>query len=97
MYWSYYEDYINMTDGDIKAKMDKQKTYTSFNKNVICITTGEAFEKIIYAEKWCGSGAVSACCKGKTKTAGKHPETGERLEWMFYDEWLEQQEKDKKR
>ena len=96
MYWSYYEDYINMTDDDINAKMSKKQNHSNFCKNVICITTGVVFDKIIYAEKWCGSGAVGKCCKGKCKTAGKHPETGEQLQWMYYNEWLEQQEKDKK-
>ena len=96
MYWAYYEDYKDMTEAHINAVMNKQQKHDNCCKSVICLTTGAVFEKIIYAEKWCGSGAIGQCCKGKCKTAGKHPDTGERLKWMYYDEWLEQQEKDKK-
>lgn len=30
---------------------------------------------------------VAKCCKGKQKSAGKHPITGEKLHWMYVDEW----------
>lgn len=29
---------------------------------------------------------VANCCKGKQKTAGKHPITGEKLHWVYVDE-----------
>ena len=32
-------------------------------------------------------GDIGRCCKGKRKTAGKHPETGEKLTWMFYEDY----------
>ena len=31
---------------------------------------------------------------GKSKYAGKHPETKEPLHWMYYDEYLKLEEKD---
>ena len=32
--------------------------------------------------------SISECCRYKRKSAGKHPETGEKLKWMYYDEYL---------
>ena len=28
---------------------------------------------------------ITDCCKGRNKTAGKHPITGERLHWRYAD------------
>ena len=64
-------------------------------KKVVCIETKQVFDCVKDAIEWCG-GDISKCCKGKTKTAGKHPETGERLHWLYYDEWMEIQENNKK-
>ena len=59
-------------------------------KKVICLNTGEVFDTIKFAREWVGSKVnIGSCCLGKTKTAGKHPQTGERLKWMYYDEYLE--------
>ena len=56
-------------------------------KQVRCINTGQVFDTVTQAEKWCGlwSGAVSACALGHKKTAGNHPITGEPLEWEYVD------------
>ena len=56
-------------------------------KQVRCINTGQVFDTVTQAEKWCGlwSGAVSACALGHKKTAGNHPITGEPLEWEYID------------
>jgi hypothetical protein len=58
-------------------------------KKVVCVETGQVFDAVKEAEEWAGvTGGISACCKGKIKTAGKHSITGEKLHWMYYDEWL---------
>ena len=56
-------------------------------KKVICITTGEIFEYIKQAAEKYGvyKQSISACCKGKLKTAGKDPITGEKLKWKYID------------
>lgn len=54
-------------------------------KKVRCVTTGETFNYIKEASlKYgvCKSG-ISKCCKGKVKSAGKHPITGEKLIWEY--------------
>ena len=61
-------------------------------KKVICINTKQIFNSTKDANdfiglKWNG---VTACCNSKNKhrSAGKHPETGEKLYWMYYEEYI---------
>ena len=54
-------------------------------RKVKCITTGETFDTIIEAsEKYsvCKNN-ICRCCRGKSKSAGKHPVTGEKLVWKY--------------
>lgn len=60
-------------------------------KKVVCIETMEVFGTIKEASKWCG-GNIKQFLSGKTKYAGKHPETDEELHWMYYEDWLKLQE-----
>ena len=55
-------------------------------RKIICITTGEIFDYIKQASKKYGVNHqnISKCCRGKRKSCGKHPETGEPLVWMYY-------------
>ena len=57
-------------------------------KKVMCITTGEIFDYIGMAEtKYNISHSnISACCKGKIKSAGKHPATREPMVWRYIEE-----------
>ena len=52
-------------------------------KKVLCITTGEEFDSETEASLKTNTQVahISKCCKGKRKSAGKHPITGERLKW----------------
>lgn len=57
---------------------------------VVCINTGEIFDTINDAAikyNICDR-CISACCKGTRHTTGNHPDTGERMIWQYYDEWL---------
>jgi len=56
---------------------------------VICLTTGEIFDSQheagrVYNIK---QSNLSKCCKHITKSCGKHPETKEKLGWMYYEEY----------
>lgn len=55
------------------------------SKAVECITTGEVFNSISEAARTYGiiQGNISKCLKGERKSAGKHPETGEKLFWKL--------------
>ena len=57
-------------------------------KQVRCINTGEIFDTMMDAARWCGlatSCSIGQACNktGKRKTAGKHPITKEKLLWEF--------------
>ena len=55
-------------------------------KKVKCVNTGEIFNSIREAGDFCNMkhpSNISECCKGKRKTAGKHPVTGEKLIWEY--------------
>lgn len=57
---------------------------------VVCVNTGEVFDTINDAAikyNLCDR-CISACCKGTRNTTGNHPDTGERMVWQYYDEWL---------
>ena len=58
-------------------------------KKVICLTTGEIFDSLVEAStKYnIADGGLSNCCNDKTKSAGKHSITGEKLVWMFYEDY----------
>ena len=56
-------------------------------KKVICITTGKVFDSMTEAEQFYNVGHknISACCKGRQKTAGKLSD-GTKLQWKIYTE-----------
>ena len=56
-------------------------------RKVQCITTGREFNCIKEAAEYYSIAKVdiSKCCKGKLKSAGKHPVTGEKLIWRYID------------
>lgn len=70
-------------------KMSQNRTGKG-GKRVMCINTGEIFECMMDAARWCGlvtSAPIGQVCNntGKQKTAGKHPVTKEKLKWKFVD------------
>ena len=58
------------------------------SKTVECITTKEIFKSIKEASKKynINDTSISRCCKNKSKYAGKHPVTGEKLVWRYVEE-----------
>lgn len=61
-------------------------------KKIICLEEPLLeFNTLLEAKAWCGRNPC-AHLKGETKYAGKHPETGEKLHWMYYEDWLKLQE-----
>ena len=86
---------------ETKQKMSEtRKGHKPTNiKKVFCVETKQVFDSIEDANKWyqetTGGGRIAShigeCCQGKRKSTGKHPETGEPLRWMYYDEYLEKE------
>ena len=57
-------------------------------RKVQCITTKEIFNCIKEAEDFYDIAGtdITKCCRGKRKSAGKHPVTGEKLKWRYIDD-----------
>ena len=59
-------------------------------KKVICLNNGKRFNTMMDAARWCGlsnASSIGQVCNhtGKQKTAGRHPETDEKLTWSFIE------------
>lgn len=75
---------------ETRNKMRKNHANVSGRNNpmcrkVRCITTGEIFEYIGEAvvKYKVETTSISACCRGRQSSAGKHPITGEKLVWEY--------------
>lgn len=76
-----------------KNNLDKllirlEKMHEKARKKVICLNNNKIFNSQLEAANYAGlknSTPISRCCKGERKTAGKHPISGERLIWKFYE------------
>ena len=57
------------------------------SRKVQCITTGKKFNFIKEAAEYysINKDSISNCCRGKSKSAGKHPDTGEKLVWKYLE------------
>lgn len=60
------------------------------SKKIVCITTNEIFNCIKDAsEKYnIHASDITTCCKGKLKSAGKHPITDNPMQWQYYEQYL---------
>lgn len=80
-----------MTEDSRKRVSEARKEYMKNNKEkyshkIKCLNTGEEFSSYVEAAKWAGMKSSSGFTtlfngSGRLKTLGKHPETGEKLEW----------------
>ena len=53
---------------------------------VRCVQTGEVFNSLGDAAKWCKIKAIAKigqCARGERKHCGRHPETKEKLSWEY--------------
>lgn len=55
------------------------------SKKILCVTTGEEFESASAAGRYYNipQPNISKCCRGERKSAGKHPETQEKMIWKY--------------
>ena len=58
-------------------------------KKIYCIELDCFFETIAEASKQSGvhKNGINRCCLGSCKSAGKHPITGEKLHWIYADDF----------
>ena len=92
--WMYYDEYLKASPEEIKHRL--LLITKAHSKKVICLNNKKIFDTLADAGQYAGlsnSTGIINNCKGKCKSAGKHPITGEKLEWMYYEEYLELQTK----
>lgn len=79
-----------------QIKTEKPEYYTAIweehgkkvSKAVICLNNNMIFKNQLQAAEWCGlksTAGISKVCLGQRQSAGRHPETNEKLVWKFYD------------
>ena len=94
MYGKHHTEEAN--EKNRKAHLGKNVGKDNGNSScVICLETLQVFETVKDASIWIGHKShcnICSCCTGKKKSCGKHPITGEKLHWMYYDEYLKQKE-----
>ena len=69
-----------------KGKYLSEGTKKKLSIKVICLTTNKIFDSIKIAAKFYNiksTANICKCCKGKRKSAGKDPITGEKLRWAY--------------
>jgi hypothetical protein len=81
----YYDDYIN----DKVELENRLNLKGGYGVEIICLTTNEEFSSIKKAEEIynISSTNIGLCCKFKRKSAGKHPETKEKMIWMYKEDY----------
>lgn len=86
--WAYYRDYVKMSAEDVRDKLlNGQITYQE--RKIICLNTLETFHGVKFAVKKypeLSADSIKSCCRGASKTSGVL--NGEKLVWMFYDDYL---------
>lgn len=88
--WKYKEEYEKLTTQQIQNIINIAQIKTKGGKAVICINTLEIFNTVADASREYNiksDETISRCCKGKQKSAGKHPETGKKLVWMYLEDY----------
>lgn len=99
--WIYKEEYHSITKEELiklyshKYKKPSKECYSKNKVKVVCLNTLDVFDGIVDAIHYfnlCKGAKIAAVCKGTRESAGKHPGTNEPLKWMYYDDYLKQQE-----
>lgn len=74
-----------------------KKAYEANGKRVICLETMQVFKTCREAYKWLGYNidghSIQDNCRNKIQSAGKHPQTKQKLHWKFYKDYIDSIEK----
>lgn len=76
---------ISGKNNPMSGKTGKQNPAS---RSVMCVETGDVFDTLNNAARWCGLKThtnISNVCRGTRKYAGKHPITGEKVSWNYAD------------
>ena len=85
------DDYEYFEIKEKKEKRHNKKEQYKY-KQVICITTGKIFNKIVDGARYynCNSDNISSCCVGKRKTCGKLKD-GTKLVWKYINDLTDEE------
>lgn len=94
--WCYAEDLPKLQEQypDIKEYIALRLTQRVENihnvRKIICLNNLQIFPTLKLAGKFAKTkyDYISKCCKGERETAGKDPVTGEKLRWMYYEDYV---------
>ena len=90
--WRYLDDYKEMTNKEILDLIEyAQLPGGGRNKReVICLNNNKIYKSIKYASECTNISPASIihCCQHNYNTAEKDSKTGEKLKWMYYEEYL---------
>jgi len=93
--WMYYDEYINKDKNEIDLIYNKKLEKPIYKtQKIICLTTDEIFDSIRDAQIKYNIEHITNACQGKNRYAGKHPETSEKMVWMYYEEYILKTEKE---
>lgn len=85
----YGKHHSNESRSKISEKAKQRIGAASNRSRPVQASTGEIFYTMYDACEWCNlkdGSSINKCRKGETKSAGKHPQTGEKLTWMYRDD-----------
>lgn len=83
--WVTFKENMNNPETSENCSKGKEGNKKTSKKKCFCIETGEVFESITEAERKMNvnNSSISACCKGRVKSAGKI--NGIKLHWEYID------------
>lgn len=89
--WMYYNDYLKIINNNEEYSIKQNKNEVK----VICLNNLKVFDSMADGAFWCNSrvSGIYSCCIKRYNYSGKHPETGEKLQWMYYDEYIKSKNK----
>lgn len=93
--WMHLDEYILYSEAEINDYINNIRLEI-YSKYVVCLNTLQIFESTRKACDWCGLKQVRSiqlCCTNNANYAGKHPITGEKLRWMYYENYIKENEK----
>ena len=89
-----YKKRMKEADEHIKKSQEKWERETAYIElkayGVVCLNNGLVFKHHSNAANYAGlksGNSILKCCKSEQKASGKHPVTGERLQWMYYKDY----------
>ena len=89
-HYVYYENFLNMTEQEIKELLNKDRYYRAQDMKVLCITTGNLYinaTNAINSTPLKSIGCIITVCNGKKKYYGKLNDVS--LRWMWYRDFIQ--------